>query len=773
MLAPYDRINAAGVVEKKYKLEIDDLTVRGNLRVFEFIISQLRGENDNVIFAGQMKVVAIDTGTNTIYLDTEEGIVYNSFREGDILMVQQYQGMPTPENDYYITKQYELVVTEAGVGNLADEQNRVDYIRFKNFVGDLSQVKAGDVLTRVDSLTNSTRKGIMKITTIDEFGAPYQDVIYGLKTDPENATKVRMGNLGGLVTPYWGRLDGWGFMASNAYLKGRFMLQNGDDVLTRFEITEGLIRSEISALRTEILDQYNYLQNASFSANTDYWQTNSDIRLFTVSARFLYFNDNFYADKRSVAAIVVEGDRRALRIKKTSVKQVNDDLAKCPKEPLETIEGEVWPTFYVSFKYKCVKRGTLKIGFPGQEFYFTEEIEPTDTFRTKEFFAPWDGTGDFVIDFTGDIFIYSLALSDDKLENYWIQTKTRFYQTESKIGLMAENINNIEQTITLLGIDIDALEERLLIYVNKLDELNSTVLDMGIELNAQSQKLSLYVNKTNTLEGTITQIGIDLSAMEKSLTLYVKDGDLTGREVISRINLTPGGALIEARNINLVGAVTFNSFDTSLQSLMNNKANISSLGDLAYQQTVMDAMEGETLIIGGYLNTQLIKVGRIDATEGYIGGFSLKNNNLLWTQLDYFGSGSRSIKLGLADDEDGAVDISFSAATPGAYGIKTVGTALGGAAVYASTTANGSKPFIYSTYAGWFHGGVHVEGSIYSNMCLSYKFGTISKYESGQYYYYGGVSFGPEYDLDNVRFTVKSRIIVALHKDNGSIIMQG
>lgn len=47
MLAAYDRLNAADVIEKKYKLEIDDLTVRGKFRVFEMIYSQLRGENDS------------------------------------------------------------------------------------------------------------------------------------------------------------------------------------------------------------------------------------------------------------------------------------------------------------------------------------------------------------------------------------------------------------------------------------------------------------------------------------------------------------------------------------------------------------------------------------------------------------------------------------------------------------------------------------------------------------------------------------------------------
>ena len=191
-LSSYKRINAAEVEETKYRLEIDDIVVRGKLRVFEMIISQLRGENDNVIFAGMMKVDHYDKASKRIYLDTDEGVIYNPFRSGDILMVQRFGGLPSAGNNYNVIKQYELRVTDAGVGSLTDGEKRLDWITFSNFVGDLEDIAEGDVLTRVDSVTDSTRKGVVKITTIDEIGAPYIDVVYGMKTDPENATKVRI-----------------------------------------------------------------------------------------------------------------------------------------------------------------------------------------------------------------------------------------------------------------------------------------------------------------------------------------------------------------------------------------------------------------------------------------------------------------------------------------------------------------------------------------------------------------------------------------------------
>lgn len=776
MLAAYERMNAAMVPETKYKLELDDLTVRGKFRVFEMIYSQLRGENDNVIFAGMMKVDHIDTDTNTIYLDTEEGLLYNPFRAGDILMVQRIMGLPTPENDYNVVKQYELKVTEAGIGSLVDKEKRVDFIRYENFVGELSDVASGDVLTRVDSVTDSTRKGIIKVTTIDEFGAPYIDVIYGMKTDLINATKMRMGRLDGLVTPFWGRLDGYGLMCTNAYLKGNFMLQNGEDVLTKFNITEGLIYSEISAFRVEASEKYNFLSNASFACDTVKWEAVNNIKFFTVAGKFLYFNDNFYSEKKNIAAVVIEGTRRALRLKNASIKQLNANLANRPTAQLPLEDGKTtWPTFYVSFKYKCTKAGTLKVGFEGKPLFISEEITENEVFETKEFSAVWDGTGDFTISCTGDIYIYSMALTDNPLENYRIETKTRFYQTEEQIGLWAQKTNKIEGTVTQLGIDINATTEQLNIYANKTDSINSTVTNLGLRLNAAESKLSLYANKTDTLNGTVTQLGIDLDATNKSLSLYVKDKDLTGYELISRIEMAPSWITISASRVNLQGAVTFSSLASSLQSTINGKVNTSSLGSLAYYDKVRTAMENETIIQGGFINTSLIKTKDLFALQATIGGFSISNGRLIWENGNGFGGTSKSLKLGSGGAKEGVVNVYFDMSTDGPYGIRTVGRAAGGACIFASanyTPVNYPKSGM--TYAGFFDGNIDVIGESISNNCASLNYRAItSRNSNGTYSYRNGISFGTGYDLDDVRLEVKNGIIVGLYKDNGSAIITG
>ena len=150
---------------------------------------------------------------------------------------------------------------------------------------------------------------------------------------------------------------------------------------------------------------------------------------------------------------------------------------------------------------------------------------------------------------------------------------------------------------------MDALEERLLLYVNKTDQINNTVLNLGISLDATKEKLSLYANKTDDLNGTVRQLGIDLNVLDGQLSLYVKDSDLSGYELVSRINLSPSNIKISSKNISLVGAVTFSSLDYELWTAVNGKADSTSLGDMAYINKVKDAMTKESVLIGGYFNT--------------------------------------------------------------------------------------------------------------------------------------------------------------------------
>lgn len=500
-IMPYTRINAAGIEEKRYKLEIDDVTVRGNFRVHEMIMSQMRGENDNTRFTGMMKVDHYDDESGKIYLQTEDGILYNPFKEGDILDVQRYGGLPSAGNNYNVIKRYELRVTEASIGNLEDKEKRLDYIRFSNFIGNISDIREGDVLTRADNDTDSTRKGIMQVTTIDEFGVPYLDAIYGMKTDPANCVKARFGNLEGLVTPQWGRLKNVGIYCQNIYAVGEFRMKNGKDVQAEFEVLADRMTSQYSSIREEISQKDNFLRNAIF-LDMQFWQSENNISIFNANNKLLYFNDSFYSNKKNVVDIVSDEGKTVLRIRDNKVTQLNKDLFDKPKE--ET-------TCYLSVRFKCIRGGMLSIGFADTTLFFSEELSASTEYVLKEYSAKWDGTGDFSVTFTGEIYIDHLAVTNNKLADLEEKVMTRFEQTALSISAIATRVSKIE---------------------------------------------SNSAGWLTTAEGN-------------TMWAAIRNKLDSSSDLISLINQNPYSTLISSSRINLNGAVTFSMLNSSLQNKMN------------------------------------------------------------------------------------------------------------------------------------------------------------------------------------------------------------
>ena len=660
-IAPYKRVNSAGVEEQKFRLEIDDINVRGSLRVYEFIVSQLRGENDNVIFSGMMMVEYYDHATGRIYLDTGNGVLYNPFRSGDILMVQHFGGMPTGENDYNIIKQYELRVDQVGIGNLSDGEDRLDWITFVNFAGDKADIAQGDVLTRIDSVADSTRKGIVKITTIDEIGAPYMDVVYGMKTDPDNATKARIGNLSGIRTKNGIDLTGvWGIYGNGAYFENStYILDTGNTVEQEFSIMNGKFESSIEGIRNDIsLEPGNILKNSSFSQNTDYWVTENSISFWGHDGSFIYANDSFLSEKRGVSDIYQDGNRNVLRISDSYILQRND-IINIPSHETEATEYD----YSFSLHYRVVKAGILTAGFEGSSLYVSMSLEPSSSYRKLSKAGKWDERGDFRISFDGEILIYGVSLFIDNLADAIIRLETRIEQTEEYIKLAA----------TKDYVD----EETGKVYTKYDSQLNIT----AGQISAISTRVDNIRNEIDTAGWINTTQGNTLFAA-KSL----ENGD----NIISYINQTATTTTIKSNRINLVGAVTYSDLDSSLQDKVDaaggdalDKAleayekasdaysianSADSTASSAYSRAttaitdatnalnaakeantsvellpgwvkendIIKALEDKTIIVNGYIATSMIDVNnlyakKLAATEGTIGAFKIMSYKSLET----------------------------------------------------------------------------------------------------------------------------------------------
>ena len=673
MLAPYIRTNAAGINETRYKLEIDDIAVRGTLRVYEFIVSQLLGENDNRIFSGMMEVDHYDTNSGRIYLDTDGGRLYNPFRKGDILMVQQFQGDPTLENNYQMVKQYELKVVSVGVGNLYDGENRLDWLTFENFVGDLSQITKRDTLCRVDNPDNSTRSGLIKITTIDEFGTPYLDVIRGMKTDPENCVKVRIGNLNGLVTPYFGRLDGDGAYVANLYARGKFILSDtGEDVSTLFQVMNGKFSSEMSSIRHEIAEKDNYLTNSSFSEDIVGWEPGNDVSLFTISERYIPVNDSLYSEKDRITGIVRVLNRLALCIKNSTIRQLNANLSRKPEGLVEMPDGTTkWPTFYISFMCKVKTAGTLTIGFPGQDLYETKVMTATEAFAQEEFIGEWDGTGDFTISYTGEIFIYNLLLTSRPLDDFRVEMTTRLEQTDERVGMYAIRMDSLKSTVTDMGVVLDNTNTTLSAYVSKTDNNSKTITNLGLRIDGINDSLYLYATSSE-LSGLRNDLSASIELNARSITQKVSTTDYNGDTVVSMINQTASTVTIKGNKIDLNGVLIDNNgkIYASLIDADSITSNIVKIGHFVWGGSALAGTPGTTLIIGGaatigfsngyaaqfggkvYIDGAL-SCGSITASGyGNIHCDTLSSVGNVWSSGDYYCRGHQGVSFGTDVDLD-------------------------------------------------------------------------------------------------------------------------
>lgn len=421
----------------KSYIEVDELFVRIKAMFSELEIKKLSYAGGNYMFtAAGMKCGKVEEHEDFwrcyLLVDDGETAIENPFKEGDQVRFQDFNIKPgvyeNVSNRYY----WRLCV---GVGE--------DYIDLSKTDCDAGSdiPQEGDSLVQLGNRTDKKRQNAITLSVYGD-DAPSIHQYAGIDSYSMAGKEVTV------ISP-----QGNKFM-------GDFILKTGINIMTQFQILEDLIYSEISKVLDEIQAEDNYLYNSAFASNTNGWEAKNDIHFFTVNGKFLLVNGKFYSRKDAMAAIIRDGDRNVLRILSSGIKQSNTDLANKPTYE----EGEEPRKFFISFKYKVITAGTITIGFPGQNLHFTEQLEPGEEYTMKEYSGTWDGTGDFELKFTGDIYIHSLALTDNAYEDMITKFETQLSQTNEKIEAVAERTSNLESKsagwlTTADGVDIWAAAE--------------------------------------------------------------------------------------------------------------------------------------------------------------------------------------------------------------------------------------------------------------------------------------------------------------------------
>lgn len=546
----------------KSYIEVDELFVRIKAMFSELEIKKLSYAGGNYMFtAAGMKCGKVEEHEDFwrcyLLVDDGETAIENPFKEGDQIRFQDFNIKPgvyeNVSNRYY----WRLCV---GVGE--------DYIDLSKTDCDANSdiPQEGDSLVQLGNRTDKKRQNAITLSVYGD-DAPSIHQYAGIDSYSMAGKEVTV------ISP-----QGNKFM-------GDFILKTGINIMTQFKILEDLIYSEISKVLDEIQAEDNYLYNATFASNTNGWETKNDVRFFTVNGKFLLVNGEFYSRKDAMAAIIRDGDRNVLRILSSGIKQSNADLANKPTYE----EGEEPGKFFISFRYRVATAGTLTIGFPGQNLHFTERLEPGEEYAMKEYSGTWDGTGDFELKFTGDIYIHSLALAENAFEDLYTKLSSEIKQTAESIRLevkelsesnnqrfsqieqTAENlklsVTKIEEDVTQLGLDINGVTDELKLYVKK-DGL-------GSEINVALDNISV-VSKNIYFTGDISangNVSIQADGTIKAIGGYF-EGEINANSGVFKNVRTPNNSLVidENGNVSIVGKISTASSGTKIEINPNSNS---------------------------------------------------------------------------------------------------------------------------------------------------------------------------------------------------------
>ena len=480
-------------------LTVDKLTVRQTMAVMELLIEKVRSVGGQICVSaanGRIKTVE-ESGEHYLITFEQE----NMFVQHDLVRCQTFTGKDM--RSYWVEV---ADVTETGIVVAKEEFEGVE-------------PKEGDECVLMGNTANTDRQNIVLISATED-GQPRVDVMDGVSGKTfDNALRARLGNLDGIKDdkfPADRQPRGNGLYADNAYMKGTFVLETGEDVKTRFEITEGKVQSAIDSVRNDFLSEKGYLNNPTFASGLEKWNSENETVFFLVGNKWVWANGAALSKKGDGASVVTDMGRKVVRIRNKYIRQKHENLRFVPTFPTNGDGKKEALPVYLSFFYRCAKAGTLKIGFENVDktgfadfnsMEVSEEIAATGGYVQYTCSGLWNGTGDFKLEFDGDIYLYMLVLSTDKIEALTYKYKTLFEQSERLVKISAAVYDKDERALQETGLMIQP--EGTGIYIK---DANGKLALIGVgveETDAEGNKKTVIKLTADNikLEGLVTANG--------------------------------------------------------------------------------------------------------------------------------------------------------------------------------------------------------------------------------------------------------------------------
>jgi hypothetical protein len=497
-------------------LTVDRLTVRQTMAVMELLINKVRSTGGQIIASaanGKIKEVQEDGEGNYIICFEQE----NTFQPHDLVRCSTFTGSAL--------KSWWVEVASITGTSIT--------VPVTEFAGEVPA--AGDECVLMGNTTSVDRQSLISIAATED-GQPRIDVLNGVNQKNFNGClRARLGNLDGIqdsVFPLDKQPHGDGLYSDNAFLRGTFLLVTGEDIKTKFEVTEGLIQSSVDSIRQDFMEDKGYLSNATFGQGMSKWDTSNEAVFFLANNKWIWLNNHIYSDKGDYAAIRKDGGRTTVFIKNKYISQSNDNLRSKP-DFVTSADGKKEPVpVYLSFFYRVMTAGTLTVEFENVDktgfvnfnsMLIEQNLEVTDGYIQFSGDGLWNGTGDFRLSFTGEVYLYMLVLSTDKVEALHYQYQTLFEQSEKLVRIAAANFDS----------DGNPLQSSQIITKADMNEIATGIFD----------------GDGNVVSGA----GLITKADMASMFVIGADGNL-----VSLVEASAEGIKLKANNIELLGDITAN-----------------------------------------------------------------------------------------------------------------------------------------------------------------------------------------------------------------------
>lgn len=480
-------------------LIVDKLTVRQVMNVFELLINKVRSVGGQIcVSAANGKIKAVEEQGDYYLISFEQE---NMFVRHDLVRCQTFTG--TDLRSYWVEV---ADVTEVGIVVAKEEFDGVE-------------PKAGDECVLMGNTAVENRQNLVLISATED-GEPRVDVMDGVSGKSfGNVLRARLGNLDGIkddTFPWNNQPRGNGLYADNVYLRGTFLLSTGEDIKTKLEITEGKVQSAIDSVRNDFISEKGYLNNPTFASGLEKWNSENETVFFLVGNRWIWANGAALSKKGDGASVVTDMGRKVVRIRNKYIRQKHENLRFVPTFPTKSDGKKEALPVYLSFFYRCAKSGTLKIGFENVDktgfadfnsMEVSEEIAATGGYVQYTCSGLWNGTGDFKLAFDGDIYLYMLVLSTDKIEALTYKYKTLFEQSERLVKISAAVYDKDERALQETGLMVQP--EGTGIYIK---DANGKLALIGVgveETDADGNKKTVIKLTADNikLEGLVTANG--------------------------------------------------------------------------------------------------------------------------------------------------------------------------------------------------------------------------------------------------------------------------